>query len=86
MEDKKYKVSAKRTDTGKWWTFGSVKKNTYGNLTLGLKVSEDLKNLIRAKKDGEYVNFSLFEDDEGKDSNHNKAKRDGYAPQNDDLY
>lgn len=84
--DGKYKVSAKRADTGKWWTFGNLKKNNYGNLQLSLKVSEDLKNLIRGKKDGEYVNFSLFEDDDSKNNAHNKAKGDAYAPQNDDPY
>lgn len=81
MEDKAYKVSAKRLDTGRWWTFGNLKKTSYGNFSIGLRVTEELKNLIRAKNDGEYVNFSLFEDDADDKTKHEKAKQDGYQPQ-----
>ena len=64
MQDgKSYKVSAKRT-TGKWWTFGSLKKNQFGNWSIGLRVTPELKDLIEAN-DGKYINFALFED-EGK--------------------
>ena len=54
----KYKVSAKRND--KWWTFGAVKENQYGNLQLSMKNTPELKEHIL--QGGEWLNFSLFED------------------------
>lgn len=60
--DKAYKVSAKRPDTGKWWTYGSIKKNKWDKVQLGMKVTDELVSLIEANK-GKWVNFSLFEED-----------------------
>ncbi len=54
-----HKLSAKRPDTGKWWTYGSIKVNQYGNLQAGLRVTPELKALIDAN-DGKWINFSLF--------------------------
>jgi hypothetical protein len=66
MDDTKtYKVSAKRS-TGKWWTFGNLKKNQYGNWSIGIKVTDELKELVAAN-DGKYLNFSLFEEQEKRD-------------------
>lgn len=62
-EDTTYKVSAKRPDTGKYWTYGNLKKNQWGNWSLGMKVTPELIKLLESK-DGGYVNFSLFADDE----------------------
>ncbi len=59
--DKAYKVSAKRN--GKFWTFGSLKKNQWGNWSIGLKVTPELKQYM-ADNDGRYINFSLFEQEE----------------------
>jgi len=73
---KQYKVSAKKD--GKWWSFGNLKKNQYGNWSIGLKVNEDLKNLIRSKNDGEWLNLSLFEDKP-------KDKASSPVSNNDDL-
>ena len=78
---KAYKVSAKRADTGKWWTFGNMKVNQYDNWSMGLKVTDELIALIESKKGG-YVNFSFFEDDKAKKQKpHNEAKQDGYQSQ-----
>jgi hypothetical protein len=60
--DKKFKVSKKLGD-GKWFTFGTVKPNQYGNLTLGLVVTEELRKLMAESANGGWLNFSLFEDD-----------------------
>lgn len=60
MENTKKKVSLKVN--GKWWTFGSLKTNQYGNLQLSFKNTPELKKLIL--EGGEWINFSLF-DDEG---------------------
>lgn len=62
MDDTRtYKVSAKRAN-GKFWGFGNLKKNQYGNWSIGMKVTPELKELINSN-DGKWVNFSLFEDD-----------------------
>lgn len=53
-----FKVSAKRN--GKWWNFGSIKKNQYGNLQLSFKNTQELKEFVN--KGGDWLNFSLFED------------------------
>lgn len=55
-----YKVSAKRN--GKWWTFGTIKKNKFDNLQLSMKNTGELKELILLG--GEWLNFSLFDDEE----------------------
>ncbi len=59
--DKDYKLRAK-LNNGKWWTFGSVKKNKYGNLQASFKVTPELKDFINAN-DGGWVNFSMLADD-----------------------
>lgn len=59
---KVYKVSAKRPDTGKFWQYGNMKTNQYGNQVIGMKVTPELLLLLEANK-GNWVNFSLFEDD-----------------------
>ena len=61
MEDK-YKVSKKNAQ-GKWWSWGNVSKNQYGNHSLGFKVTPELKAIFNGTADGEWVNFSLFKDD-----------------------
>ncbi len=63
-EDNKYKVSAKVN--GKWQTFGVVSKNKFGNWGLGLKVSGELIRIINEAKDGEWVNFKMFDSSEDK--------------------
>jgi len=58
-----YKVSAKRN--GKWWTFGSIKKNQFGNLQLSFKNTPELKEFVA--NGGEWLNLSLFDTDEKKE-------------------
>lgn len=76
-----YKLSTKVN--GKWWTFGNIKINQWGNLQASFKNTEQLKKLIL--EGGEWINFSLFEDNGGSahnaDNAHNQAKQDGYQPQ-----
>ena len=82
-----YKLSAKNKE-GKWWTYGSIKKNQWGNNQASFKVSS-LEDLIaQAKAEGkEWVNLSLFENDKEKIDSHNEAKGNAYQPQDviDDL-
>lgn len=59
MESDAYKIAAKRN--GKWWTYGNIKKNQWGNWSMSMKVTPELMALLEEKK-GQYVNFSLFED------------------------
>lgn len=71
----KKKVSAKRPDTGKWWTYGNFGTNQFGNQQFSLRVTPELEALIASKK-GEWINFSLFDDD--KQTPHNEAKSNGF--------
>lgn len=54
-----FKVSKKKTD-GKWWSWGSIKENQYGNLQLSFKNTPEFKQMIN--ESGDWLNFSLFED------------------------
>lgn len=56
--EKQYDIKAKRN--GKFWTFGNMKTNQWGNLSLGMKVSDELVELINANR-GQWINFSVFE-------------------------
>lgn len=58
-----YKISAKRGE--KWWKFGSIKKNQWGNLQLSMKNTKELKELVN--NGGEWLNFSLFENNGDKE-------------------
>ena len=58
--DKKYKVSDKLN--GKWHSYGNVTPGEKGP-RLGLRVSPELRELLANKKDGEWLNFLLFESD-----------------------
>ena len=61
-------IKRKMTD-GKYFTFGNVKKNQFGNYSLGLKVTPQLIALLQSAKEGEWVNLNLFLDDgKGKQS------------------
>lgn len=57
MTDKN--VSAKRAN-GKWFNFGKLKTNQYGNLQLSFKNTPEFKAFVNGS--GEWINFSLFED------------------------
>ncbi len=79
----KFKLSAKRSD--KWWTFGTMKKNQYDNWSIGLRKTPELVELISAKNDGEWINFSAFEDKEKPTTtSHQQAKSNGYQKDLDD--
>lgn len=73
-----YKLSAKREDTGRFWSFGKMSVNQFGNWSIGIKVTPELKALVNAK-DGGYINLSVFED-ERKQTHHSAAKANAYAP------
>lgn len=74
-----YKLSKKPTDGQKWFTWGSFRKNKWGNYQASFKVTPEFKKLINEVADGEYINFSAFEDKKDIDA-HNQAKGNGYAP------
>ncbi len=62
--DKKYNLKDKIN--GKYHTFGNVTPGEKGP-RCGLKVSPELRELIAAKPDGQWVNFLMFEDDRQQD-------------------
>lgn len=55
-----YKVSKKIDD--KWQTFGSVKKNQWDKMGLGLRCTIQFKKMIADIPDGDWINFDLFEE------------------------
>lgn len=59
----KFKISAKRKDTGKWWQFGQISEGKYGP-QLSFKKTPELVAFIEASEG--WINFSMFDDD-GKD-------------------
>ena len=74
-----YKLSTK-TAEGKWYTFGTFKKNQFDKLQASFKLSalEDLVAL--AKSQGkEWVNLAAFENDK-KPTAHDTAKQNAYVP------
>ena len=60
MNKMDYILKAKKG--GKWWIFGNIKTNGYGNNQASLKIS-DLKTLIaEVEKEGKsYLYFSLYD-------------------------
>lgn len=57
---KEHKLSAKID--GKWFTFGNVKVNQFGNLQASLKVTPELISFLNSGK--QWVNFAMFERDD----------------------
>jgi hypothetical protein len=53
----------KKNAAGQFWSHGNVKKNQYGNYSLGLKVTAELRKVVEETADGGWINFSLFPDD-----------------------
>lgn len=62
-----FKLSKKRQDTGKYWTYGSFKKNQWGNYQASFKVTPELLKLFKEHEDS-YINFSAFEDEKKEES------------------
>ena len=58
--EKSYNVSKKRGE--KWWSYGRIAINKFGNLQLSMKITPELQELVNGEG---YLNFSLFEDDGG---------------------
>lgn len=65
---KDFKVSTKRPDTNKWWTYGSIRKNKFDNYSLSFRITDELKALIASREENGWLNFALFEDEAPKGS------------------
>jgi len=72
--EEKYNVSKKGADD-KWHTFGSIKKNEWGNYGLSFKVDEALKNVVNIAENGTWINFALFEDKYSKAQRHHSESQ-----------
>lgn len=59
---KQYKISAKNA-VGSWRTYGNLKKSKFDKWQIGMKVTEELKQMILANE-GKWINFALFEDNQ----------------------
>lgn len=55
-----YKISIKVA--GKWLNVGNFKENKFGNMSLGLIATKELKDLINSTEDGKWFNLAAFED------------------------
>lgn len=55
-----YEIRAKNK-LGKWWGYGRITKNQYGNLQIGMKKNADLIALFESVPEGGWLNLSLFE-------------------------
>lgn len=58
----KFKVTAKVNE--KWRTFGNGKTNDKGTISIGIANNDEFKKLVNS--DAKWLNFYLFEDEEGK--------------------
>lgn len=47
---------------GKWKTLGNIKLNKFGNMELGLRNSDELREAITAVEPGKWINLSIFPD------------------------
>lgn len=56
-----YTVKRKGED-GKYFSYGNVKKNQFGNYSLGLKVTPELKALVQLAEIKSWLNFSMFDE------------------------
>lgn len=59
-----YKIALKVD--GKWLNVGNFKKNQWGNMSLGLKLTPELAKLLLETETGKWVNLSAFPDDGNK--------------------
>ncbi len=66
---------------GKWWTYGRISTNQFGNEQVSFKL-DNLKLLVEQAEamNKEWVNLSIFEKKE-KQNAHYEAKANGYQPQ-----
>lgn len=74
MSDK-FKISAKNS-SGKWWSYGNLKKNEWGNWNIGIRATAELKEKLNAVEEGGWVNFSCFADDGEQSPATNSATND----------
>lgn len=74
-----YKLSRKNKE-GKWWSYGSVKVNQYGNQQASFKITSLEELIALSKEEGkEWVNLSMFEDKEKAISQHSIDKGNAYV-------
>lgn len=68
-----YEIRAKNK-LGKWWGYGRITKNQYGNLQIGMKKNADLIALFESVPEGGWLNLSLFEPREQQEPRSASAK------------
>lgn len=80
----KYNLSKKNAE-GKWWSWGTRSQNQWGNYQVSFKITPEFKKMISELPEGSWLNFSEFEQKE-KQTEHDKAKTNGYQPQGDEVF
>jgi hypothetical protein len=78
-----YEIRAKNA-SGKWWGYGRVTKNQYGNLQVGMKKNADLVALFESVPEGGWLNLSLFEPRDQQEPRSAAAKSVPREPELDD--
>ena len=56
----KYNLS-KKTESGKWFTFGQIRDNKFGNQDCSFKITPEFLDLIEKSKEKGWLNLSCFE-------------------------
>ena len=62
----KYNLSTKRKDTGKYWSFGTMKEGDpeyKSKFNIGIKVSPEFMALVADAGDGGWINLNAYPDD-----------------------
>lgn len=76
----KYNLT-KKMENGKWFTFGQIRDNKFGNQDCSFKITNEFLDLIEKSKEKGWLNLSCFEAKDEAPTPHQEAKANGYAPQ-----
>ena len=74
-----YKLS-KKNKSGKWWTYGNIKKNQWGNLQASFTV-QNIRELLELaeSENSQWINLSMFEEDNKQRENNNTLKQNDFV-------
>jgi len=62
----KYNLSAKRKDTGKYWSFGNMKQgdpNYKAEWNIGIRLTPEFLSLVEDAGEGGWINLNAYPDD-----------------------
>jgi phage anti-repressor protein len=59
MDNAKEYAMKKKNESGKWWTWGSIKVNKFGSFQASFKNTPEFRKMI--EESGDWINLSVFE-------------------------